>query len=477
MKTRKLFSALILFFFSTITHAQFIEDALRFSSTGNNVGARALGMGNAYIGVADDYSATRWNPAGLAQLRRLEFSGGITNNSYNNAAAFRGVSTDGKNSSTVLNDIGFVFPYPTTQGSLVFAFGYNRAADFTSALSFNGFNEGSSIIPSLYQGDAKYDVPFNVFLENTKGYTLIQGNVNQNGDVRESGGTGHWIFSGALDIEKDVSFGITLNVIGGSYTFDRNYVEEDTKNIYNNTQTNLPADSSYLRFNKFYYDSNVKSELSGANFTLGLMYRMEDLARIGLIVKTPSTITVKESYHDEGQSIFDGGYKPGTTKYGYDATVDYGVITPWTFGFGISVTPIVGVLISADVEYTDWTQVAWTDNKDLERDNAGFKKYLRATTNVRGGAEFQIPKTDVSVRGGFIYNPSTFKNDPSSFDKKTYTAGAGILLQRNVLLDVAAAFGSFKTFHNNYGSASANLSRTDETISTTVVNFTISYRF
>src|SRR5262249_46696775 len=32
------------------------------------VGARALAMGGAFVGLADDWTATYWNPAGLAQL-------------------------------------------------------------------------------------------------------------------------------------------------------------------------------------------------------------------------------------------------------------------------------------------------------------------------------------------------------------------------------------------------------------------------
>ncbi len=37
------------------------------------VGARALGMGGAFVGLADDASALYWNPAGLAFLRRNQF--------------------------------------------------------------------------------------------------------------------------------------------------------------------------------------------------------------------------------------------------------------------------------------------------------------------------------------------------------------------------------------------------------------------
>ena len=39
------------------------------------VGARALGMGGAFTGIADDPSAAYWNPAGLGQIHnfQLEF--------------------------------------------------------------------------------------------------------------------------------------------------------------------------------------------------------------------------------------------------------------------------------------------------------------------------------------------------------------------------------------------------------------------
>ncbi|HVO32500.1 MAG TPA: UPF0164 family protein, partial [Elusimicrobiota bacterium] len=37
-------------------------------------GARSLAMGAAFVGVADDASATYWNPAGLSQITRKEIS-------------------------------------------------------------------------------------------------------------------------------------------------------------------------------------------------------------------------------------------------------------------------------------------------------------------------------------------------------------------------------------------------------------------
>ncbi len=46
-------------------------------------GARPLGMGGAYVSIADDLSAVYWNPAGLYQQRRIEVYG-MYGNLYNN---------------------------------------------------------------------------------------------------------------------------------------------------------------------------------------------------------------------------------------------------------------------------------------------------------------------------------------------------------------------------------------------------------
>jgi long-subunit fatty acid transport protein len=462
--------------------AQFAEDALRYSTTGLGIGARALGMGGAYIGVADDYSASFWNPAGLAQMRRLEFTGGLTNSSYSNSASFLGTTTSAKNSTTALDDIGFVFPFPTERGSLVFSVGYNRVNDFTSALSFSGFNSQSSILPYLFDPDVRYDIPYGVGLEDTSEHINVLKNVNQQGDVREGGRMGNWAFSGAIDVEKDLSFGLTINVISGTYSYVRNYVEADTRNFYSDPRPTVPIDSAYLKFDKFYFDSNLSSDISGVNAKFGMMYRFGDIARLGVTIQTPSTVSVHEKYSDEGSSVYDDGYVPTAggisyTHHLYSSYNNYSVETPWVLGAGVSYSPFDGLLLSGDLEYTDWTQIQWADNADLEKDNIALKKNFRSTTNYSVGGELEIPKTDLRVRAGYAYKPSPFAGDPSSYNQKIVTAGAGVLLQNNVMFDVVAAFGSMKTYHNNYGPAASNLSRTDESITTTHVDFTVSYRF
>lgn len=466
------------------SNAQFSEDAVRYSARGNGVGTRALGMGNAYIGVSDDYSAIFWNPAGLAQMRRLEVMGGISNVGFANDATFYSAKTNATTSATSLDNLGFVFPFPTVQGSLVFAFGYNRISDFANASTSDGFNSKSSIISSLQTSisddpDGYYDIPFNTFLTTSNGYTGIQNNVNQRAEKKESGNLGQWSFSGAIDIEENISFGVSLNIYSGQYDYTRNFLESDNSNLFSyNASQAISSDSAYLRFNKFYYDSYLSAELSGSNISMGLMYR-SDFFRLGIIAKGPTSIKVNENYTNEGQSVFDSGSwsdKNPDSKYSYSANNEYTILSPWTFGAGGSVYLTTYLLLAADVEFTDWTQIEWSDNFELEKGNTSLQSSFRATTNIRLGAELDIPSTDVKVRGGYSLTPSPYKNDPSSFDQIMYTGGIGILLQRNVSLDGAVALGSFKSYQNQY-SFPANTSRTDESISTTLVNVTISYRF
>ncbi len=58
--------------FITVGTAEEGSHAAEFLSHG--VGARALGMGSMFVSIADDATATYWNPAGLSQIEKHAFS-------------------------------------------------------------------------------------------------------------------------------------------------------------------------------------------------------------------------------------------------------------------------------------------------------------------------------------------------------------------------------------------------------------------
>lgn len=52
--------------------SQEIEVPSSFNPVGS--GARAIGMGGAFIGIADDATAASWNPGGLIQMHKAQAS-------------------------------------------------------------------------------------------------------------------------------------------------------------------------------------------------------------------------------------------------------------------------------------------------------------------------------------------------------------------------------------------------------------------
>ena len=54
------------------------------------VGVRAMGMGGAFAGVADDFTAMYWNPAGLAQMTNREVRVSFLRNGRETKSTFNG---------------------------------------------------------------------------------------------------------------------------------------------------------------------------------------------------------------------------------------------------------------------------------------------------------------------------------------------------------------------------------------------------
>ena len=73
---------ILLFYFSVLIASLILPSTLKAADEGahaaeflsHGVGARALGMGSAFVAIADDATATYWNPAGLTKVKKHSFS-------------------------------------------------------------------------------------------------------------------------------------------------------------------------------------------------------------------------------------------------------------------------------------------------------------------------------------------------------------------------------------------------------------------
>jgi len=70
--------AVLLATLSLLTARAETGDVIDYSIHQQYVSPRALGMGNAFVGLADDYNALFYNPAGLARLEEAEINLGIS---------------------------------------------------------------------------------------------------------------------------------------------------------------------------------------------------------------------------------------------------------------------------------------------------------------------------------------------------------------------------------------------------------------
>jgi long-subunit fatty acid transport protein len=466
-------------------YAQYAEDVLRYSQLGLGTSARQLGMGNATVGGVNDYSALFWNPAGLALERNFEFSFGLSSHGYSNEVSYLGSKTSSNNNVVNLNNLGLVYPIPTVRGSLTFAFGFNRAANYATTASMSVFNANSSFsqdLTLLSRQPLADNIPYQLYLANadTLGnvFPILKGNVQQAINVIEGGGLNHWTFGGAMDIAKNLSVGVSLNYATGSYSFNQNVSESDSKNLY-------PASNAPNDFSQFTYESTINDEITGFNALLGLMFRKPEKYSIGFAIRTATTYNIAETYGELASSQFKTMDSNNKNAYSYPVnsnSIKYEVITPYTLSGGISIQPFEWLLLAGDAEYTDWSQMELqTEGLDFSAENSRIKNQMRATTNLRGGGELSLWKLDLKLRGGIIYNPSPWKNDPSSFDQLYYTAGIGYMLDESTTLDAGFAYGTWKTLRTNYSYSSAsgliqNVG-TDETVTTSNLNLTLIVRF
>lgn len=482
---------LIAVLISAEAHAQYAEDVLRFSQFGLGVGARSLGMGNASIGFADDYSALFWNPAGLASQRSYEFSLGLSYLGYKNTTRFLGTRSDANSDMTNLNNIGIVYPVPTDRGSLTFAFGFSRVSNYTSVAEFTGFNAGSSIIDALTptmslagltaQEEADLldnSIPFQLFLADTANrqlFPLVTDNVQQTVRIRETGGVNHWSFGGAIDVAKELSLGASLSVVSGSYGYTREYEESDVNNVY----VKAPS-ATFGEFDHFSLISTVKSDITGFNALFGLMYRKQGKYKLGFTMRTPTYYTISETFSDEARSRFDPNSDLTVDRYdiAFDGETEYKVVTPMVLSVGGSVQFRDLVVLAADIEYTDWKQMKFnTNHPDLEAENRLIERIYRSTFNLRSGVELNLWDLGLVFRGGFVLNPSPYEGDPKEFDQMYYTAGMGLQLEEGVFLNAGYAYGDWKTFRDNYSVSGIIASRTREHVKTNNLNLTLSFRF
>jgi long-subunit fatty acid transport protein len=200
-------------------------------------GARAAGMGDAFVAVSDDGTAASWNPAGLAQLRQPEFS--FVYALSDQALALSGLRSPDDQSL-------YAFRHPLS--------GDSSSVDFASAaIPFSIVRRPVTLQVSwrrLYRLDNVFGGQFDRYpagdLGNVQASTLFEDRLEGSIDVLS--------VAGAVRLTSRAALGASLDFWSGGWNEHFSYVEQPMP----------PGPSPF-------YDGRGRVSLSGKNLNLGLL--------------------------------------------------------------------------------------------------------------------------------------------------------------------------------------------------------------
>ncbi|MBN1782809.1 outer membrane protein transport protein [bacterium] len=370
-------------------------------------GARAFGLAGAYTAVADAQNALMYNPAGMGQIKQTEVFATFSHMSYSSQVTARNTESEHTTAFTRLNDLGFSFPIPTYRGSLVFGFSYNRTRQFDTALFLSRFMPDRQIV----------------------GYDSVTYEFNNNTD----GHLSQTSFGGSVEIGPGLYTGLAINFLGGN----RDYIKKSTL---------IDEPYNYWYFSRFDSTDHINTTFSGLSFTMSTLYRAGDKLSFGAVIITPATMKAKENWDYLDDPIFEADVPDSTIGYYppyYDSYSDYSeykIRSPWIFRFGTAVKQ-GPVLVSGDIELIDYSQIKYITDPAFEMTskasaNILIRQRLRNVKNISAGAELDVPRMPLLIRGGVAFLENPVQN--AQKDKRTvWSMGIGYRFSDQFHLDLA----------------------------------------
>lgn len=349
-------------------------------------GARARGMGGAFIGVADDATAVGWNPAGIAQLDKMEASavGLFANYKYSsefNSTSFS-YSYDQSVSHIAPAFASFILPVKVSEKNLVFGVAYQRLIDMGYGYE-NEANDGSW----------------------SETYTM-------------KGGVDAICPAIAYQITPQFLLGAAGNILilGAKGEEERKYTNGDFWN-----------DVEEWKYSGF--DMNFGALMTTPKFNIGAS------CRLPFDLKENGDRTYNESF----------GGVAGDTSYSYpENTYNF----PLMLGFGVAFKPTDKLTLAGDFEMRQYsnTNMEYTYNGVSYTDTLNWEN----CNQFRLGLEyvFSGPSAVFPVRLGFRTSPKTYKGGEGTFTNPdtaqvvgtVFTGGFGLIMG-SIMLDLAAEYG------------------------------------
>ncbi len=461
-------------------------------------GARGLAMGGNLISSANGVDALDFNPAAIAPIRSRELTLSLFNREHASNAQFLGTSSTASLNAMSLSSIGIAAPFPTTQGHFAVGIAFDRIRDYTSTYHFSAVNPTSSYFNTqgFIQDPHSYGAGNRNFLGNTNlAYALgltydvpdsgvyalttpITHGMLQSGTITTAGGLDAVRIGGGLDIAKGISAGASINILFGTYDYTDNYQEKNVNNIATDTGTAAPAGFQVANIT-----TTLHQDQNGASLKFGLLMHRK-IFNVGLTVETPEYMHINQNSLQTGNAQFAnvGPYSSDQMNALPVYIETYDIVTPFRLGAGASVH-LAGLTGSASISYADMSQIQFSSGSvDMSALNTEARDSLRGVLAWQLGAEYVIPGTGLAVRGGYSFEPSPYKSDPTNYGVSAISGGLGFELSKAVSLEAALRHSMYHTNHAIYNDltpqgtpVSANIY--DDVVTRDDVSVTFSYRY
>ena len=410
--------------------AQDREIEFPISPTPIGAGARAAGMADAFVAIADDATAASWNPAGLVQLEVPEFSIVGSFNTISEDFLSRShpeIEETFSDDSLDLNFASFVYPIPSLIGdrNAVISLSYQHKYD----LSRN------------------HDFPFTTRLVAADSTTA---DIDQTFLFKQQGSFSTISPAIAIELTNTLSVGATVNFWRSSFLSDNSL--KQTEKIDQSTIITVPGLAPFPPIRLRRTSETEYSDFKGENFTLGLLWNITPKWNLGLRYDT--AFTGEADFKQRVISNINGRSSAREQRY---------ISFPDTLALGVSWRANDRLTLAADVSKTDWndmtvktangSEFSLIDSTQL--DNKAALTDFDDTYTVRFGVEYvMLPKNLDSelnylwtLRGGLFYDeePASGRSDFTASSKGSgepdsfygLTLGLGLLAHQRTNLDLA----------------------------------------
>jgi len=377
------------------------------------LGSRALSMGGAYIGLADDWTASYWNPAGLAQLEGA-------------GAGIDFLSTH----PTLRGSDSFANLPPTPQTAEKYKYTKDMFINY-SGMEPDQFNKTSTNY-HFYQPQGLGG--YMTFPEFTVGLTVYSpmGYYSDWNDTLSYGMGSIYAKNYQQLVIVETQLTISREI------FDGLYAGAGIALLYDRIERKAEKDVSNSGILDYDYDFDLKNDGYGAEGSFGLLYKISDIISAGAVYRTGST--VKMTGNTSSSLSFMG--------LDEDTNDTYKFRHPPTWGVGLAITPIMDELIlTADFQQTMWsfyrTNVQY-DQEGVLLQSSSYDEDWSDSNRYRVGAEYMLKPT-WAVRAGFFFDESPLPAKAVSLahiadvDRKNITFGTGFEIAQGLTADAVGA--------------------------------------